>query len=352
MIRKPTLISSMDRLILSSREFAAGFRPPDYIIEGIIQARFLYSLTGHTGSGKTAILLLLAAHIALGKPIAGNEVKKGRVLYFAGENPDDTLMRWIAMSYHMGFELDDIGVHFVRGVVSISEMLDQAKAEAKDIDGFDLVAVDTSAAYFFGDEANSNTQMLQHAKVLRSLTTLPGGPAIIAACHPTKGASNDNLVPYGGGAFVNEVDGNLTCAKTDNVVDLHHQRKYRGVDFEPIGFQLSTVMCDDLHDSNGRLIPTVMASVVTEKTRTELSAKARKDEDALLALMLLTPGGSVASMAEALGWTYEKGGKKEPHKSRVHRTLKKLEEDKLATSHGRHGWRLTKTGKEEARKVQ
>jgi hypothetical protein len=344
---KPTLVASKDRLILSSREFAAGFRPPDYIIDGIIQARFLYSLTGHTGSGKTAIMLLLAAHVAVGRAIAGNEVKKGRVLYFAGENPDDTLMRWIAMSTRLGFDLDDISVHFVRGVVNIAAMLEQAKAEAMEVRGYDLICVDTSAAYFFGEEANSNTQMLTHAKVLRSLTTLPGGPAVIAACHPTKGASNDNLVPYGGGAFVNEVDGNLTCAKTDNVVDLHWQRKYRGVEFEPIGFQLSTVHCDDLHDSSGRSIPTVMASVVTEKTRTELAAKARRDEDAVLVLLQNGGGSSVAKMGEALGWI---GRTNQPQKSRVQGALKKLQEAKLATD--RDGWEVTKQGKEAARKAQ
>ena len=110
--------------------------------------------TGHTGDGKTAILLLLAAHIALGRSIGGNEVKQGRVLHFAGENPDDTLMRWIAMSTRMGFDLDTIPVHFVRGVVNISEVMNQAKAEALELHGFELVIVDTSAAYFFGDEAN------------------------------------------------------------------------------------------------------------------------------------------------------------------------------------------------------
>ena len=345
---KPAIVASKDRLILSSREFAAGFRPPDYIIEGIIQARFLYSLTGHTGSGKTAIMLLLAAHIALGKPIGGNEVKRGRVLYFAGENPDDTLMRWVAMSYRMGFDIDTIPVHFVRGVVNISEEIGRANAEALEIHGFELVFVDTSAAYFFGEEANSNTQMLSHAKVLRSLTTLPGGPAVIAACHPTKGAGNDNLVPYGGGAFVNEVDGNLTCSKADNVVDLHWMRKYRGVDFDPIGFALETVTCDELRDSKGRSIPTVMASVVTESTRTELAAKARKDEDAVLVLMLQGGGSSVAKMAEALGWIGSTG---HPQKSRVQYTLKKLEADKLAEN-GREGWELTKKGKDAARKVQ
>jgi hypothetical protein len=50
------------------------------------------------GTGKTAIMLRLAAHVVLGRPLGGRSVDKGKVLYFAGENPDDIRMRWIAMS--------------------------------------------------------------------------------------------------------------------------------------------------------------------------------------------------------------------------------------------------------------
>jgi hypothetical protein len=49
------------RLILSSAQFVSGFVPPDYVIFGLLQRRFLYSLTGKTGAGKTAILLRIAA---------------------------------------------------------------------------------------------------------------------------------------------------------------------------------------------------------------------------------------------------------------------------------------------------
>jgi hypothetical protein len=31
----------------------------------------------------------------------------------------------------------------------------------------------------------------------------------VALCHPTKGASRGNLLLHGGGAFLNELDGNL-----------------------------------------------------------------------------------------------------------------------------------------------
>jgi hypothetical protein len=89
-------------VIKTSAQFIAGFVPPDYILDGILQQGFLYSLTGATGAGKTSIALRLAASTALGILFAGRETKQCRVLYLAAENPDDTRMRWIALAQAHG----------------------------------------------------------------------------------------------------------------------------------------------------------------------------------------------------------------------------------------------------------
>jgi hypothetical protein len=83
-------------LLRSSAQFTGSFVPPDPLISGILQRRFIYALTGHTGRGKTAIALLFAAHVALGRRLGDLDVEKGRVLILAGENPTDAKMRWIA----------------------------------------------------------------------------------------------------------------------------------------------------------------------------------------------------------------------------------------------------------------
>jgi hypothetical protein len=53
-------------LIQSSVEFTRNFVPPDYLIDGILQRRFCYSLTAKTGTGKTAIMLRVppTSHLA------------------------------------------------------------------------------------------------------------------------------------------------------------------------------------------------------------------------------------------------------------------------------------------------
>ena len=75
--------------IKSSQQFVAGFVPPDYTVDGLMQEGFLYSLTGATGASKTAITLRLAASVALGASFADRNTKKKPVLYLAAENPDD-----------------------------------------------------------------------------------------------------------------------------------------------------------------------------------------------------------------------------------------------------------------------
>ena len=77
--------------------------------------------------------------------------------------------------------------------------------------------------------------------LMRSLITLvPGRPAVLVNCHPVKNASPDNLLPAGGGNFLNQVDGNLTAAKTEGTTALHSQGKFRGVEFAPMYFLIKT----------------------------------------------------------------------------------------------------------------
>jgi len=98
-------------LIISNRKLVANFKPPDYLIEGLLQRRFLYGLTAQTNAGKTTVALRLALHVALGSPLGhGKEerqIEQGKVLFFAGENPDDVTMRWIKLCEEMKAIADD-----------------------------------------------------------------------------------------------------------------------------------------------------------------------------------------------------------------------------------------------------
>jgi hypothetical protein len=233
------------RLVLTLAEFLADFAPPDYLVDGLLQRRFLYSLTGKTGHGKTAVAVLLAATVALrtgGQRFGPHAVEHGRVIYIAAENPLDVQMRFIAQLERLGASAADLNLHIIANIKSLDQQFDAIRREVEAIGAVDLVVVDTSPALFPGNDENSNPQMRDHAARLRKLTELPGKPCVVALCHPIKGAqSADDLLPRGGGAFLNEVDGNLSLWKHDGVCDLHWQGKFRGPDFTPLSFRIDTV---------------------------------------------------------------------------------------------------------------
>jgi hypothetical protein len=275
---------------------------------------------------------------------AGRLTKKCRVLYAAAENPEDVRMRWIALAEHMGFDPETIEVYFTEGTFTISKMAAKLRAEAEVLGGeFGLVIIDTGPAFFEGDDENSRPQMGAHARMMRGLiNVVPGGPAVIVNCHPVKNATANNLLPAGGGTFLNEVDGNLTCAKNDSLTELHWQGKFRGPEFAPMHFLIKTVTHQDLKDSDGRLLPTVICECLTDQAREEIAAAGRKDEDKILAIIDGDPAASLAKLAQAMGWKLHDGG---PNKMRAKRCVDALKKDKLVTElrNGRYG--LTDAGK-------
>jgi hypothetical protein len=311
-------------LIKSSSEFIRGFVPPEYVIEGILQRRFCYSLTAKTGTGKTAVMMRIAAHVALGRELCGRFVARGRVIYFAGENPDDIRMRWIAMSQEMNFDLNEMEVYFIPGTFSIAAMRARLDEEINRIGDITLAIIDTSAAFFEGKDENSNAEQALHARVLRNLCQMPGGPCVLIACHPPKNAGDDNLTPRGGGAFLAEVDGNLTARKGEKGVMVSWHGKFRGPNFPDLLFGLQTVTHKRLQDSRGRLIPTVVANPLGEVARS--AAKQRNQEHQLLLQLSATPSASHVELARSLGWFGTNG---DPARMKVLRAIIKLEEAKL-----------------------
>jgi hypothetical protein len=337
-------------LILTDAEFVANFVPPEYLYDGILQRRYVYSMTAMTGAGKTAFGLLLAAHVGLGRSLADRAVMQGDVLYFASENSVDVQARWIAMAEHCGFTIGKTNVQFVSGATRLSEIAERITQEILASGRqFALVVIDTSAATFEGADENDNMAALEHAKRMRSLTTLPGGPTVLVLCHPAKSANGDNLLPRGGGAFLNEVDGNLTARKKDSAVEVHWAGKFRGVDFAPIWFKLETVTAARLKDKSGRPMPTVMARPLSEADQQAMKESGMRDEDAVLRAIEGHPKASYEALAKVLNWSTRDG---KPYKMKVQRAAERLAQQALIMKHRRGShWVLTKDGEKELNRL-
>lgn len=331
-------------LLLNAAQFVAGFTPPEYLIDGIMQRGYLYALTARTGHGKTAVDMYLAQAIARGQPMHSKEVLAGTVLFLAGENPDDIRARFLVLADQFKFNLKDIKIRFIDGVVDVAASLPRIRDEAATISDLRLVIVDTAAAYFNGDDTNNNSQQGAYARLLRQLTFLPGKPTVLVNCHPIKNAARDNLLPMGGSAFLNEIDGNLTLwANADRQTTLHWLGKFRGPEFEPITFEMETVESDQVKDAKGRKMPSVVAKPVSEIKMQFAETRQEREEVTLLNFIASNKNASIADLAIKCNFISAGGN---PQKSKVFAMCTRLTEEKLLERRGSK-FRITAKGKKE-----
>jgi hypothetical protein len=307
-----------DDVIIPVRKLIETYSPPDYLIDRLFKRGYLYGITGATGSGKTAVALALAMSVAKGQPVGDRQVRKGRVVYFAGENPDDVRARLAGM-------LDkDNGDEDIP--LSVCEQATRDGAEKgltrllRKNEAVALLIIDTSAAYFAGEDENDNKQALDHAKWLRNISArVPGNPAVLVCCHPHKGAERDELIPRGGSAFVNELDGNLSCEKAGDFSVLRTCGKYRDVDFPPIAFHRQAVYPQRL---NG--MPTVVARYADEEEAASQILQFKENDLEVLTVLAQDHSLSQRDIAERLLWYTSTTG--EPDHKKSGRSLKRLRE--------------------------
>jgi len=334
--------------LLTSGDFVGGFMPPDYLIQGVLQRGFSYSLCAHTGHGKTALSLLMMACVANGVPFAGHFARQGRTLMLAGENPDDIRARWIALAEDCGFDAASVPVHFMPATPTIPDAVAVVKPLAERLGGFSLIVVDTGPAYFSGFDENANVEIGQHARDMRAFTQICGRPTVLINTHPAKHASNDALIPRGGGAFLAEVDGNLSAVKTDDVVAVHWQGKFRGPDFAPLEFKLATVTSDRLITADGERMPTVIARQISTDEATQQAESSNENVRAAIKTLAKNPGLTGGKLAEQCGW-YTSGGAIDRKKAK--RTTDTLRTDRLA-EYVLDGWHLTPRGQRAAKALK
>ena len=331
----------------SAASFCLEYVPLAYVVEPVIRTQSMYSLTAKTGAGKTAFAVSLCLAVATGRSdLIGMDVEQGRVAYLAFENPDDVRMRLMTAAYLLNVDLRDVGDDFVilDARAKPIDLVDELRARSVDGGNFILVVLDTFAAGFDGTDINDNVQAGEFLRRLRPITQLDGLPALVIPAHPTKNAAEDNLVPYGGGAILNEVDGNLTLSKrteTGNTV-LHWQGKFRGLEFTPRHFRFEIVGCPDVIDNKNRQVqipvlrPT-SAEEVEERVAVELDREIRVLQ-AIAEGEGRTPLRQIASEINV-------------SKSAVERHAKHLAAKKLADQDLKGNYRVTAAGSRKLKEI-
>ena len=237
----------------SSAAFLADLKPLEYLIDGLLPSGVTYSLTGYAGHGKTTLALQFALSVATGEMFGHRSTSQGSVLIMAGENPYNVKWQYAAALAARNLKPEDVPIYFVQGRFSIKEWTDVLRAKLAAMPDLKLIIVDSLQAFFEGDNDNDNTQMVEMAHKMRKICDIPQIPAQIIIAHPAgKNPQKDNLVPRGGGAFLNEIDGNLTVWSQDaSSQTLHHSQKFRGAGFDPMEWLMEVKQFKHLTDIHG-----------------------------------------------------------------------------------------------------
>lgn len=333
------------RRILTGAEFIAAHVPPVWLIDGVVQRGRLYACTSLTGHGKTAVWLFNACMIHAGQPIGNVDTFRGDTLILAGENPSDLEARMIGMAKTHKIPANQLPYVLPGSFPMTKEQAEALKADIARIGvSFALIVGDTASAYFPGDDENSNVQAGEYARTLRTFTTeCRGNPAVVVLSHPVKGAARGNLLPRGGGAFLNELDGNL-CNWSDamgETTEMHWCGKIRGPDFSPLGYRLRAVPTG-LLDEKRRAEMTIVAEPMSEEAVADHFRQTTANEDVVLRAIRDHPEWSYSQICREVGWADEDGM---PMKPRVQRAIRALADDKLIVK-TRKGdpWEITEKG--------
>jgi hypothetical protein len=327
------------RKIKRGGDFLKEYVPLVYTFDGFLPSGSIYGLTAKRSGGKTAFLQATALSTLADKDLIGFVPEPGRVAYIVLENPTDFRMKLAVNAYIHGVDRallnDNLAVLDMR--LPHAEIAEQLRVDAEEYGPFRLVCYDTFQAGFEGAQFNDNNDVLKHAQQLRLFTELPGLPAVLVACHPVKTATKDNLEPYGGGATMNELDGNATLWNENGVIELSHN-KVRGPEFETRYFRIEMLGSPEILDSKGRcpLLPVMRPMSAEDASRCKENSG---DLDLrLLKAMLENPRGTQEK------WGIEIGRTKGP----VNTRLQKLKQQRLVEEGLDGKWRLTPKGKKEA----
>ena len=341
-----------DERVLVARplsEFLKDTVTIEYVVDDMLVRGYLYSKTGCTGSGKTGVAAVLALAVGIGVKFGPHECNRGPVLYIAGENAADVHNRFLVALEKMKAKVPE-NIRVIDRSFLLAHRIDELLVIVESLKPT-LIIVDTDQAVALsgGAEENSNAERMAHARLLRRLTRASSRPTVVDLCHPVKNATRDDLVPRGGSAFLNEVDGNLRLWRDGDTVELvSDPNKFRGAPVT-MSFRIEQVRSERIKDAKGRLIAVPYIVPVSDDEAEHQRRQEWTEENRLIYAMAGEPKGSQSDWARACQWFHEDGA---PAKYKVNRLLKRLEKVNPAlVRQARNGmWTLTEAGKREAQR--
>jgi hypothetical protein len=296
---------------ISIVDFMAQMKPPDYLVDGLFLRGMTYTLTGNSGAGKTLFAILLAIKIALGQWCCGRKCQQGHVAFIAAENPENVRTQFFAMCAHLKVDAANLPISFHDGSFDIAENREKVRSDLAAIPNLAAVVSDSWQALYSADDDNDNLAALDQAITFRETTEgHPNRPVNFILAHPVKRASRDNLLPRGGSAALNELDGNagIWLDEGTGIVTVERAGKWRGVAFAPLKLIIETIKPEELVDAQGEQMSCKVIRQLGPQEEGELREAVDKVLIAVLRAIAADRAISQRGLATAAGISRYKAG--------------------------------------------
>ena len=220
-------------------EFAPAPPAPRFVLDGLVPQGVVTLLAGHGGTGKTALALALALHLAAGRAWAGRDVAEARrTLFFSGED-DGAVCRYrihhARLAYGIG--ADDVGdrLRVVDASNADAVLFQRTRDGCRTTHAFDwlanmcaefqaeVVIIDNASETFAGDEVGRSDVR----GFLRALRQLRADVTVLVLGHVDKNTARAGKAGegYSGStAWSNSARSRFLLHRDGQLLQLVHQK--------------------------------------------------------------------------------------------------------------------------------
>ena len=229
-------------------EFIHDIRPPDYLIDGVIETETLGEVFGDPGSYKTFVALDMLLCVASGHPWHGHAVKQGPVVYIVGEGRHGIKRRVRAWGKHNGVDVATLpfSVSSMPAALTDPKSADEvaaAIAEVTEKHGAPVaVCIDTLARNFGSGDENSTADM---SAFVTNIDQYLGSSCVRLIVHHS--GLNDKTRSRGNSALKGALDFEFRMKKrADGIVEMMNTKMKDAPEWtEPMRFIPHTVSIGD-----------------------------------------------------------------------------------------------------------